>query len=187
MNTQLLQSELVRLAAANSETDAEAMAHWSRDSEYARQLDSDPACPQSVKHAKEDIQKWMENESPDNFGFMIRTLADGRLIGFIGLDGIHWTHGDTFVGIGIGDAEYRGNGYGTDAMRVILRYAFTELNLHRVSLDVFEYNPRAIRSYEKAGFVVEGRQRQALNRDGRRWDVIYMGILREDWERQQER
>jgi len=52
-----------------------------------------------------------------------------------------------------------------------------------VSLDVFEYNPRAIRSYEKAGFVVEGRQRQVLNRDGRRWDDVYMGILRQEWER----
>jgi len=185
MNT-LFQGELVRLVAASAEKDAELLARWSHDSEYARQLDSDPARPQSVKRAKEDIQKWMENESPDSFGFMIRTLADDRLIGFIGLDGIRWTHGDTFVGIGIGDPEYRGNGYGTDAMRVILHYAFTELNLHRVSLDVFEYNPRAIRSYEKAGFVVEGRQRQALNRDGRRWDVIYMGILREEWERQQE-
>jgi RimJ/RimL family protein N-acetyltransferase len=174
----LLHGQLVRLAAANSETDAELLARWSRDSEYARQLDSDPARPQSVKHAKEDVQKWMENESPDNFGFMIRTLADDRLIGFIGLDGIRWTHGDSFMGIGIGDPEYRGKGYGTDALRVILRYAFTELNLHRVSLNVFEYNLRAIRSYEKAGFVVEGRERQSLNRDGRRWDLIYMGILR---------
>jgi len=187
MNINLLQGELVRLVAANAEKDAELAVQWWRDSEYARQLDSDPALPKSVKRAKEDIQKWMENESPDNIEFMIRTLADDRLIGFVGLDGIRWTHGDTFVGIGIGDPEYRGNGYGTDAMRVILRYAFSELNLHRVSLDVFEYNPRAIRSYEKAGFAVEGRQRQALSRDGRRWDVIYMGILREEWERQQER
>ena len=55
------------------------------------------------------------------------------------------------------------------------------LNLHRVSLDVFEYNTRALRSYQKAGFVTEGRQRQALQRNGRAWDVIYMGILREEW------
>ncbi len=91
------------------------------------------------------------------------------------------------MGIGIGEREYWGNGYGTDAMRAILHFAFTELNLYRVSLNVFEYNPRAIRSYEKAGFVAEGRQRQVLNRDGRRWDVIYMGILHEEWERRQER
>ena len=67
-------------------------------------------------------------------------------------------------------------------MRVILRFAFTELNLHRVSLTVFDYNQRAIRSYEKAGFRMEGRQRGFLKREGQRWDLIYMGILRSEWE-----
>ena len=69
-----------------------------------------------------------------------------------------------------------------DAMRIILRFAFTELNLRRVSLDVFEYNPRAIASYRKVGFVEEGRLRRFLHRDGRRWDLIFMGMLREEWE-----
>ncbi len=87
------------------------------------------------------------------------------------------------MGIGIGERDYWGRGYGTDAMQVLLRYAFDELNLHRVSLGVFEYNTRAIRAYEKAGFVVEGRGPQELHRDGRRWDMIFMGILREEWQR----
>jgi RimJ/RimL family protein N-acetyltransferase len=56
-----------------------------------------------------------------------------------------------------------------------------EQNLRRVSLDTFEYNPRAIRSYEKAGFVYEGRARQYLLREGKRWDLIFMGILRQEW------
>jgi RimJ/RimL family protein N-acetyltransferase len=183
MNIRLLQGELVRLAATNSETDAEAMARWSHDSEYMRLEDSWPARLRSVKQTKEDIREWLEHEKPNDYGFVIRTLTDDRAIGAIELDGIRWSSGDCFVGIGIGERECWGNGYGTDAMRVILHFAFAELNLHRVSLNVFEYNPRAIRSYEKAGFVVEGRQRQVLNRDGRRWDVIYMGILRQDWER----
>jgi RimJ/RimL family protein N-acetyltransferase len=182
MNNHLFHGQLVRLTAADSEADAEAMARWSRDSEYLRLLDSDPAMPESAKQRKASIVEWMEHERPNSFGFMIRTLADDRLIGFVGLGGIDGPNGDGFVGIGIGEPEYRGNGYGTDAMRVILRFAFAELNLHRVSLDVFEYNLRAIRSYEKAGFVVEGRERQVLHRDGRRWDVIYMGILRKEWE-----
>ncbi len=181
MNTQLWQGELVRLVAPDAETVAEALARWSQDSEYARQLDSMPATPWSVKQTKEEIEKELEKEAPNDVSFMIRTLADDRLIGFIGLEDIQWTHGDAFVGIGLGEPEYRGKGYGTDAMQVILRYAFTELNLHRVTLTVFEYNPRAIRSYEKAGFVIEGRQRQYLHRDGRRWDLIYLGILREEW------
>ena len=89
------------------------------------------------------------------------------------------------MGIGIGERQDWNNGYGTDAMQVILRYAFMELNLRRVTLNVFEYNPRAIRSYEKAGFRHEGRIRQYLNRDGQRWDILYMGILREEWMEQQ--
>ena len=66
-------------------------------------------------------------------------------------------------------------------MNLTLRYAFTELNLRRVSLDVFEFNERAVRSYEKVGFHMEGRQRQAIIREGRRWDMLFMGILREEW------
>ncbi len=182
MNTNLLQGELVRLTA-NTETDAELFVSWWRDSEYLRLEDSSVARPPSLKQIKQDIQTWLEHDKPNEYAFVIRTLADNRAIGSIGLDGICWSNGDAFVGIGVGDREYWGRGYGTDAMRVILRFAFMELNLHRVSLDVFEYNPRAIRSYEKAGFKVEGRVRQALNRDGRRWDMIFMGILREEWER----
>jgi len=71
-------------------------------------------------------------------------------------------------------------------MRILLRYAFTELNLRRVTLTVFAYNPRAIRSYEKVGFRHEGHLRDFLNREGRRWHELYMGILREEWMEQNE-
>jgi len=67
-------------------------------------------------------------------------------------------------------------------MRVILRYGFGILNLNHVSLTVFEYNMRGVRSYEKAGFKHEGIQRHFLNRDGRRWDMYRMGILKSEWE-----
>jgi len=183
MNNYLLQGELVRLAAGNSETDAEGFARWTRDSEFMRLQDTWLARMWSAKKTKEEMQNWIESDKPNEYAFAIRTLAEERLIGDIELDGINWSNGNCWVGIGIGDREFWGKGYGTDAMRVILRFAFMELNLHRVSLDVFEYNPRAIRSYEKAGFKIEGCVRQALNRNGRRWDDIHMGILREEWER----
>ena len=178
----LLHGQLVRLAAADSETDAETLARWSRDSEYQRLLDSEAFVPRSVKQVKQGIAEWLEHERPDSFGFMIRTLADDRLIGFIGLGGINWNNGDGFIGIGIGETELWGKGYGMDAMRVLLRFAFDELNLHRVSLSVYAYNPRAIRSYEKVGFKIEGRARRVANRDGQRSDEVFMGILREEWE-----
>lgn len=181
MKNDLFQGRLVRLAAENAQPLAEAFSKWQRDSEFHRLLDSEVTRAPSVKNTKEWIEKDLEKENPELFLFAIHTLEGDRLIGFIGLDGAQWTHGDTFVFIALGEREFWGKGYGTDAMQIILRYAFTELNLHRVSLDVFEYNPRAIRSYEKAGFQYEGRNRRYLNREGKRWDMIFMGILKEKW------
>jgi RimJ/RimL family protein N-acetyltransferase len=180
--TDLFTGELVRLVEADPQTAAEAFHRWALDSEYWRLLASNSPVPWSVKKIKEWIEKELDKTPATSYSFLIRTLEDDRLIGEIGLDGIEWTHGDTFVGIGVGDRACWNKGYGTDAMRIILRYAFTELNLYRVSLDVFEYNPRAIRSYEKAGFKIEGRAREFLHRNGRRWDLIFMGILREEWQ-----
>ncbi len=182
MDNQLLRGQLVRLCAVNVEQDAEMIAAWFHDSEYSILSDAAAARMWSVKQVKEHAEKEMETESATTFAFAIRALADDRLVGTIDLSGIRWTHGDTFVGIGIGKREDWGKGYGTDAMRVILRFAFAELNLHRVSLDVFEFNPRAIRSYEKAGFKIEGRQRATLNQDGKRYDMVYMGVLRDEWQ-----
>ncbi len=181
MNANLFTGRLIRLAALDAEASAEWFARWDRDMEYIRLLDSDPRHLWTAKQIKAEIEK--EQSEGQAIAFAIRTLDADRLIGFVALDGLNWAHGDSFIGIGIGDRAYWGKGYGTDAMRVLLRYAFTELNLHRLSLNVFSYNQRAIRSYEKAGFVVEGRQRQALRRDGQYHDLIFMGVLRDEWRR----
>lgn len=182
MSNNLFQGELVRFVAAEPQLAAGLFAKWMRDSEFVRLLDTDPARLLSVDKYKEWFEKdLVEQQKTDELFFLIRTLEEDLTIGLIGLDGIQWVHGDAWVGIGLGEREYWGKGYGTDAMRILLRYAFEELNLHRLSLSVFEYNSRAIRSYEKVGFVIEGRARQFLNRDGRRYDMIFMGILRDEW------
>jgi RimJ/RimL family protein N-acetyltransferase len=183
MNTDIFRGELVRLTMDDPQIIAELDSKWGRDSEYFRLLTSEASRLWSVKKIKDWIEKDLEKEENNNFFFLIRTLEGDQLIGGIGLDGVDWANGESFVGIGLGEREAWGKGYGTDAMRIILRYAFTELNLRRVSLDVFEYNPRAVRSYEKAGFTHEGRVRRYLHREGKRWDLIFMGILREEWER----
>ena len=180
--TNLWQGKLVRLTAHNVETDAALEARWERDSEFHRLGSPRPAYPVTLSQAK----RWFEDRGPDSFRFSIRTLNDDRFLGDIGLWIGSWASGEAWVGIGIGERRDWGRGYGTDAMRVILRYAFTELNLYRVSLDALGSNARAIRSYEKCGFVLEGRTRDAARYDGRYCDEVCMGILRAEWFKQNE-
>lgn len=177
----ILKGELVRLSAVDAEELARAYAKWTRDSELTRLFDARATRLHSAKSIKDFFEKEIEEESPAHHFFTIRSLADNRLLGDINLDVINWGARDSFLGIGICDRADWSKGYGTDAMKVILRIAFTEVNLRRVTLSVFEYNPRAICCYEKAGFQHEGRVRGALLRDGKRWDILYMGILYNDW------
>ncbi len=177
----VLTGTLVRLSAFDPEEMSKAFPRWYQNSEYLRLLNASARPMHSLKAEL----KWMEEEagelSPAGYFFSIRALAEDKLIGEIGLDVVTWPGRDAFVGLGIGETEYWSKGYGTDVMNVLLRFAFTEVNLQRVTLTVFEYNTRAIRSYEKAGFRHEGRKRRSLNREGKRWDELYMGILREEW------
>lgn len=178
MNYDVFKGNLVRLKVIDLDEFAPALAKWLQDSEYSRLEGDGPAMLATPKQ----VQAYFEKPDKDSYFFGIHALADDRLIGDIALDGIDWAAGNAWLGIGVGDRDYWGKGYGTDAMQVMLRFAFQEMNLHRVTLNVFEYNPRAIRCYEKVGFKHEGRLRGCLNRDGRRWDLVHMGILHNEWE-----
>ncbi|MGH9175449.1 MAG: GNAT family N-acetyltransferase, partial [Vicinamibacterales bacterium] len=105
-----------------------------------------------------------------------------RPIGFAGLRDISERHRTAEFAITIGDRDARGKGYGTEATRLMLDYAFIARGLHTVLLDVAEHNPGGIRAYEKAGFQIIGRRREAEVRDGRRWDTIYMQAMAENFE-----
>ena len=173
--------ELVRLSAMDVDEISRAISRWSRDSEFRRLINSEAASVASSTGVKKWLEKELDEQSINQHWFSIRKLDDDQLLGDIDIYVYNWPGRDAFVGLGIGEREFWGRGYGTDVIKVILRYAFIEVNLERVTLTVFEYNPRAIRAYEKAGFRHEGRTRKVLNREGRRWDILYMGILREEW------
>jgi RimJ/RimL family protein N-acetyltransferase len=172
---------LVHLSGVDPEEMSKMLARWNRDSEYTRLLNMSVRPLTSSK----STQKWMEEMiaevSPSDYFFTIRTLEEDKLIGGMFLEVVDWAGRDSSVAIFIGERDYWGKGYGSDAMWLLLQYAFLELNLRRVSLGVFEYNTRAIRSYEKVGFCHEGRMHQYLRHEGKRWDIHYMGILREEW------
>jgi RimJ/RimL family protein N-acetyltransferase len=114
--------------------------------------------------------------------FAVRTLVEDRLVGLLVIKDIMWQARHCSFFIGIGDPTERGRGYGSDAVRVLLRYAFLEMNLNRVGLEVMAYNAEAIHAYEAAGFQQDGRLRAFVYRDGVYYDVLTMSILRAEWE-----
>lgn len=173
----LFEGQLVRLAAPQ-EDDSTIFARWSQNADYLRALDSDPARP----HSPASFAEWEKDITSGNtFLFRIRLLENDVLIGFVALD-VNWANQNGFLAIGIGEPDCWGRGYGTEAMRLILNYAFNELSLHRVGLNVISNNQRAIALYEKLGFVREGAQREVVLRDGQRFDLVYYGLLRPEWE-----
>jgi RimJ/RimL family protein N-acetyltransferase len=118
----------------------------------------------------------------DGLALAIVLRQDDRLIGMTGLNQMDHRNRHCAFGITIGDTSEWGKGHGTEATRLVVGHAFETLNLNRVWLHVYEYNPRGMRAYEKVGFRREGVLRQDTYRDGRYWDTIVMGILREEWE-----
>jgi RimJ/RimL family protein N-acetyltransferase len=175
----LFRGENIRLTSFRAE-DVETIAGWYQDAEFMRLFDASVAFPKTPLR----WQKWYEAlaDNKDDFNFAIRTLDSDSVLGWIALDGILWNNRTGWIMLGIGDAQYRGRGYGSEAMRLLLKFAFHEINLHRVQLTVFQYNTRAIHLYEKLGFVREGVQREFLHRDGKRYDLLFYGLLSSEWQ-----
>jgi [ribosomal protein S5]-alanine N-acetyltransferase len=135
--------------------------------------------PINEPRERERIENFGKSEHDYHFGMVVR---DGdRLIGSLGLHDINWIARRATLGIMIGEVEYQNQGYGSEAIRLALRYGFEVLNLHRMELAVYDFNPRAIHVYEAAGFVLEGRRRQAAFAAGRYADVLGYAILRDEW------
>lgn len=104
-------------------------------------------------------------------------------VGNCGFSNVNWENRSAEIGIHIGEKDYWDRGFGTKAMQLILKFGFESLNLHRLYLRVFETNQRAIRSYEKAGFIIEGKMRQAHFMNGDYFDVLLMSVLQQEWQK----
>jgi RimJ/RimL family protein N-acetyltransferase len=127
------------------------------------------------------FNQMLESQGKDVYHFVICRLDDDAPIGTIALFRLDTINASAGIGISIGERALWGKGYGTDAMFALLDFGFGELRLERMWLEVYDFNARARRSYDKCGFVLEGTQRHAIFRRGKHHDVHLMSILRDEW------
>jgi RimJ/RimL family protein N-acetyltransferase len=133
--------------------------------------------------ARPEIERFFQARvlGTDSLAMAIHERASDRLLGTCAFSQLDGENGSALFHITIGEKDAWGQGFGTEATRLMLEHAFERLRLHRIGLSVFAFNERAIRSYRRAGFVLEGRAREAIRRDGRWWDEVEMSILDSDW------
>ena len=173
-----LVGDRIYLSPRNSE-DVEKFTEWMNDFEITDYIGRSGSI-MSISGEK----RYLENDDNPQGVFSIITLDENKLIGSIGLKGVDDININrkATLGIFIGDKEYQNNGYGTEAIKLILEYGFKYLNLHSVKLHVFSFNKRAKRCYEKCGFKEVGKSRENVFINGKWYDTIIMDILENEFE-----
>jgi RimJ/RimL family protein N-acetyltransferase len=131
---------------------------------------------------RDEAAQWVQKLQGQSYAWVIET--DGALIGEIRLDRVDARDRRASMAIGIYDRAYLGRGLGSEAIRRLTEHAFDAMRLHRIAIRVLSYNKRAIRAYEKCGFVVEGRERESACVNGAWHDDVMMGLLEKDFVRE---
>jgi RimJ/RimL family protein N-acetyltransferase len=133
--------------------------------------------------AEEKFIEGLANNVGTGVQFVVEAIGNegNKAIGSIGLHGISPKDHFATFGIAIGEKDYWSKGYGTEAARLIIKYGFEQLNLHRISSTAYAFNERSLRLHKKVGFTEEGRHREAVFKNGKYQDVVVFGLLREEW------
>lgn len=176
----MLTGQLVKLRAYEWD-DLDRCHAWINDPEVTLHLGKDVTYPVSRAQEEEWLRGAMQQTRPPEITYAIETLAEGRHIGSVGFHHVLGTAHSAELGIMIGDKTCWDRGFGTDAIRTMLRFGFDELNLNRISLTVSDNNARGIACYLKCGFTEEGRLRQDRFRDGEFRDTLIMAVLRDEY------
>jgi RimJ/RimL family protein N-acetyltransferase len=188
IQTQYFESARLRLGPIDYDKDPAVESRWTHDPAYQHGLGLYPARPLSpaqMKKKYEAIEKNIE-ESHNTFHFMVTSKEDDRLIGMARIEWIEWSHGAGELKLAIGDPQERRKGYGSELMELMLRFAFDELNLYRLSVMVSEDNTAGLALLKKFGFVEEVRRRKALHRNGQYIDLLHFGLLHSEWKPQEQ-
>jgi RimJ/RimL family protein N-acetyltransferase len=176
-----IEGELVRLRPLEP-ADAERYVRWLNDPEVTRTLTV--RYPLGSEPERAIIERMAKHAGYRDVNFAIEIRETGEHIGTVGVGDSYRESRWGTLGIVIGAKEHWGRGYGEDALREMLRFAFWEMNLDTVRLEVYASNARARDLYERVGFVVEGRKRAAVLRGGEQIDVDVMSVTREEFEAQ---
>lgn len=174
----LLVGKSVRLTSFKEEY-LPTLESWYNDTGFLRLYDFTSTFPKSEAQLQEMLSD--TRKSNDKYVFAIKTIKEDKFVGIAGFENILWNNGNAVIYIGIGDTSFRGQGLGKEALGLAMEFGFQELNLHRIQLNVLEYNKPAIALYETLGFKKEGTYREFVHRDGKRYDMYLYGILRNEW------
>lgn len=156
--------------------DLERCHAWMSDPELRASLAQ--RYPMSLAREADWIERATRGQDVSEMTFAICLVENGRHIGNCGLEAIDRDNRTATLGILIGEADCRGHGLGEDAVRTLCRFGFDEMDLHKIRLDAYAFNARAIRTYARVGFRQEGLLREEAYRAGRRVDMVRMGLVR---------
>ncbi len=160
-----------------STEDYEIFAEWLNDFQVADYIGTS-----GIIFSNAAEKEFLETNNNPEATFSIIDLTNDKMIGSVSIEQIDHLNRKGTLGIFIGDKDYRDNGYGTEAIKLILEYGFKYLNLKNINLTVKSFNKRAIRCYEKCGFKMAGTRRQAVYVNGKYYDVYSMDILDDEFE-----
>lgn len=166
-----MEGENVYLSPVNVD-DAETYVKWLNNPNITQYLDNHNKLISLVGE-----KEFLEKESTKEFMFAIIDKKSDKLLGNIGLHNPDYKNGAAGLGIFLGEEETLGKGYGSEAIKLLLNFAFNDLRLHNVMLTVYDFNERAIRAYTKCGFKEFGRRHEARFYNGKYHDIIYMEII----------
>lgn len=162
--------------------DLPAIRDWVNDSDITSNLSDIFMYPQSIKKTEDFIHMMMEGKSDTHKSFVIAHKDTLEYIGQIDVLNIGWKNRTGSLAIVIGSKKEHGRGFGSEAIRLLQNLVFNDMNLNRLELQVYDFNHTAIHCYKKCGFVEEGRARQKIYRDGKYSDIIYMSILKSEYD-----
>ena len=182
----MIEGERVRLRKVERD-DLPLLYRWLNDTDLMAWARFSPDHMVSLEALGKEYEKELAGEERDRTTFMVEERATGKPIGWCVARTWDRKHVNTNVGVGLGEKEHWGKGYGTEAMRLLLTILFDHEGWHRAELWTLAENARAIRSFEKCGFRKEGHEKESAYYGGKYHDIVLMGLLKSEWDTGKER